>query len=449
MEDSFLLSSPLAARLYENYASGLPIIDYHNHLSVTDIAGDRRYGSITELWISADPYKHRLMRICGVSESVITGECDPYDKFKAFCAIFPYLCGTAVYDFSMLELRRVFNIEELPTAENAERLYCELNERLASPEFSTRGILARFGVEYQSPIASVCDGLSGYGEGVAPSLRGDSLIAPTADTARSLGALTGSNVLGLEDFLAAAGRRIDDFAALGCRFADHSIDEGFAYTPEDGKADDLFKKSLCADLTPEEKNALSSAILRRLAPMYARKNMTLLLHLGAKRHTSDRLARLAGPFGGYAAIGTTPTPGNIADMLGDFERWGGLPRTVLFPLNMSHMPALASLGGSFSEDGVSGKVQLGPAWWWCDHPYGIRATLDAQSSFGVLSEFIGMTTDSRSPLSFSRHEYFRRILCSYLAELSEAGRAPRDERLLSDIIRKVCYSNAKSRTTLI
>ena len=435
MKDGFLLKSPLADRLYGTAAT-LPIIDYHNHLSVDELARDTRYENITDLWITSDPYKHRLMRMSGIPEQVITGECDPRARFAAYCRAFPYLCGTAVYDFSVLELHSIFGIDEIPSAENADRLYDRLSEMLASPEYTSRALLRRFGVEYQSPVATIDADVSGYTEGLAPSLRGDSLLTPEAGAATSLDAY----IDGIE-------KNLDRLCGAGCRFADHSLDDGFAYLADDGRNAERFAmlSESPASLTSADRYALSSEILRRLAPLYADRRITLLLHLGAKRQTSDRLRRLAGPAGGYAAIGSTPTPTEVCNMLGDFERVGGLPSTVLFPLNMSQMPALAVIGGSFSEDGVAGKVQLGPAWWWCDHTYGIGATLDAQRSFGLLSEFIGMTTDSRSILSFARHDYFRRIFCSYLADLAEGGHAPSDEAFLTEVVRKVCYANAKAR----
>ena len=444
MEKGFLLNGRLADRLYREYAAELPIIDYHNHLSISALVNDERYDNITDLWISADPYKHRLLRMVGTEERIITGECDPFERFSAFCTAFPMLCGSAVYDFSVLELHRIFGVDDLPCADNARYLYDKLNEQLRSPEFSAKGLLRSFGVEYLSPVRSLTDEVEGH-DGVAPSLRGDDLLRPTAALIKTLSAITGRSISTVDDYLDAVDRRLLAMCSSGCRFSDHSLDDGFTYALDDGKNEERFVRSVSGTLPTGEENALASYILRRLSALYAREKMTMLLHIGAKRHTSDRLRRLAGATGGYAGVGSSPTPSSIGDALGDMERHGGLPSTVLCPLNMADMPPLATLGGSFLEDGVSGKVGLGPAWWWCDHSYGIRATLDAQSSFGLLSEFIGMTTDSRSILSFSRHEYFRRIFCSYLAELSEAGHAPKDERLLCEIIKKVCYTNAKNR----
>lgn len=392
----FLLSTPGAVNLYEQYAKELPIIDFHNHLSVADIATDRRFENLTELWLTTDPYKHRLMRICGVPEHYITGNAGPFEKFEKFCEIFPLLAGNPVFDWSKMELSRVFGIEDSICGENARRIYDRTREQLASPEYSHNGILGRFRVEYQSPVAQLGDELSGFdGKTVAPSLRGDHLLNEPLD-------------------LPTVTSRLDAFHEKGCRFADHALDSGFF-------ADDRWQQ------------------LVELAGEYAKRGWTLLLHIGARRTTSPRLARLAGPAGGYAAAGSIPAE-KISDLLGAMEAAGGLPDTVLFPLNMADQAAYGVLQGSFSQDGTFSKVQLGPAWWWCDHALGIENTLDCIASFGVVSQFIGMTTDSRSVLSFLRHDYFRRILCNWMDKQNSRWELP--EEIQGKIIRKICYYNA-------
>ena len=403
MTENYLLTTENARRLYEAHAKGLPIIDFHNHVSVSEIARDRKFENITELWLASDPYKHRLMRICGVPEDYITGAADPYEKFEKYCRVFPLLAGNPVYDWSRMELQQVFGIDRTPNGDNARYIYDRTGELLASAEYSCRGILDRFGIAYQAPVAQLGDDLTDFnGETVAPSLRGDSLL--TADALP-------------EDL----EMQLDAFHAKGCRFADHALDAGFF----DGE------------------NALEQ--LRRLVYLgteYAKRGWTLLLHMGAKRRTSPRLARLAGPAGGYAAAGSSFDVDGICDLLGAMEEAGGLPDVVLFPLNMNDQAALAVLQGAYSQDGVASKVQLGPAWWWCDHAMGIENTLNCIASFGVVSRFIGMTTDSRSILSFLRHDYFRRLLCSWL-DTQNARRqwqlSPEDQ---GKIVEGICYFNA-------
>lgn len=425
MRDSFLLNTRRARRLFREYAAPLPLIDYHNHLSVADMAADRRFENLYELWLATDPYKHRLMRISGVAERYITGDADPYEKFFAFCEVFPLLVGTPVYDWSRMELSRIFGISVCPSRDTAKRIFDEACEMLRSPEFSHNAILSRFGIEYQSPVATIADDLTPFARaGVAPSLRGDDLLSPTPALFAALSALVGYPVTDTATYLRAVGERLDAFRAAGCAFADHALDAGFFEGDTDGSR---------------------QGMLIRLGAEYQKRGFTLLLHLDAMRKTSTRLACLAGPAGGYAAVGGRFPLDALCRLLDAMEGAGGLPATVLFPLNPADQPLLAVMEGSFSEDGVAAKVQLGPAWWWCDHESGIRSTLEASASYGVLSRFIGMTTDSRSILSFVRHEYFRRILCRYLDERCESGGWGCSERELGALVRRLCYENAKER----
>ena len=425
MKENYLLKTENAYRLYSEYAKSLPIIDFHNHVSVNDIATDRRFGDLYELWLASDPYKHRLMRICGVDEYFITGGASPFEKFEKYCEVLPYLAGNPVYDWSRMELSRVFGIDELPTKETARYVFDKCGEMLASREFSNNEILKRFNVEYQSPVASLLDDLTPFnGKSVAPSLRGDNLLEPTSELTAELSAATSLKIVDTDTYIKAVSVMLDRFSKAGCRFADHALDAGFFEDDKDGKKTDM---------------------LVRLAGEYAKRGWTLLLHLNAKRRTSPRLLSIAGPAGGFAAAGESFNVSAIADLLGRMEAGGGLPDTVLFPLNMSDQAPLAVMQGSYSECGVASKVQLGPAWWWCDHTLGIENTLNCISSFGAVSQFIGMTTDSRSILSFARHDYFRRILCSWL----DRQNTERDLDIPFDVqvrfIEKICYENAKDK----
>lgn len=429
MKENYLLKTKSAERLYSEYAKALPIIDFHNHVSVADIAADRQYANLCELWLASDPYKHRLMRICGVDEHFITGNATPFEKIEKYCAVFPYLAGNPVYDWSRMELSRVFGIEELPTAQNARYIYDRCGEMLASKEFSNNAILSRFHVEYQSPVATLLDDLSLFdGKIVAPSLRGDELLSPTPDLKARLGENTGITVTDTESYIQAISVLLDRFSSKNCRFADHALDAGFFEDDTDGK---------------------KTEILTRLGVEYEKRGWTLLLHIDAKRKTSTRLARLAGPAGGYAAVGGDFDLSALCALLGRMEEHGGLPDTVIFPLNMNDQAPLAVMQGSFSEDGTPSKVQLGPAWWWCDHALGIENTLNCISSFGAVSQFIGMTTDSRSILSFVRHDYFRRILCSWLDRQNTEKELEIPMEIQGEIIENICYKNAKNKLQFI
>lgn len=425
MKDNFLLKTRNSEKLYLEYVKALPIIDFHNHISVSDVLKDRRFENLCELWLSSDPYKHRLMRICGVDEHFITGEASPFEKIEKYCEVFPYLAGNPVYDWSRMELSRIFGIDELPTKKNARYIYEKCGEMLSSSEFSNNAILSRFNIEYQSPVATLLDDLSPFdGKTIAPSLRGDELLSPTPDFWARLTQITGIKVTDTTSYIGAVAKVLDDFSAKGCRFADHALDADFFESDTYGE---------------------KSEILTRLGTEYAKRGWTLLLHLDAKRKTSPRLAQVAGPAGGYAAVGGRFNISALSDLLAKMEELGGLPDTVLFPLNMSDQAPLAVMQGSFAEDGTPSKVQLGPAWWWCDHALGIENTLNAISSFGVVSKFIGMTTDSRSILSFVRHDYFRRILCSWLDERNESGEWDLPMKNLAEIAMKISYGNAKAK----
>lgn len=425
MTQTYLLKNKTAQQLYVEYARELPIIDYHNHISVADIIANRKFENIHELWIESDPYKHRLMRICGVEEQYITGDASPFEKFEKFCEVFPYLAGNPVYDWSKMELSHIFGIEDIPCKHNAKYLYDRCGEMLKCSEFSNNAILARFHVEYQSPVASLLDDLSLFdGVTVAPSLRGDNLLSPSQELKTELKRITGIECIDGQSYIKAVGVMLDRFAAVGCRFADHALDADFISRDTDGTQREM---------------------LKQFGIEYAKRGWTLLLHIGAKRQTSSRLRQIAGLAGGYAATGEGFPISALCDLLGEMEAEGGLPDTVIFPLNMSDQAPISVMQGSFSQDGVASKVQLGPAWWWCDHALGIRNTLSCIASFGVVSQFIGMTTDSRSILSFVRHDYFRRLLCSWFAEQNEVGEWGLPMEMQGEMIKRICYQNAKEK----
>ena len=425
MKENFLLKTKNAERLYNEYARDLPIIDFHNHVSVGELKSDKHYRDIVELWLEADPYKHRLMRIAGIPERYITGDAEPFEKFSRFAEIFPRLAGNPVYDWARMELAEIFGIDEPLCTDSAERIYERCNELLGGEEYTSRKILSRFNIEYQSPVASLLDGLEVFdAPGVAPSLRADDLIEPADSLIASLEAEVGISVKDADSYVAAVAVMLDRFAAGGCRIADHALDSDFFSGDDAKKREDM---------------------LVRLAAEYKKRGWTLLLHIDAKRRTSDRLRRLAGPAGGYAAAGGRFDLPALTDLIGRMEREGGLPDVIIFPLNMSDQAPLAILQGSFSEDGTSSKVSLGPAWWWCDHALGIENTLEAIASFGVLSEFVGMTTDSRSILSFVRHDYFRRIFCTFIDRLNDERDLEMSYETMGEIVQKVCYENARKK----
>ena len=446
MNSDFLLTSQLSRSLYHDCAKALPIIDYHNHLPIEVLTEDRGKKNITQLWIQPDPYKHRAMRILGVEERLITGESSDYEKFRAWYTCLPRLVGNPLFDWSCMEVKQVFGYELLPFAA-CEEAWEALNR--AAENLSAMDILQKFSIAYNAPCATLCCDLDAFrpADGICPSLRGDDLLLPTVEYVGKLMQLTGKQIDTLEDYLSAVDLRLDAFYRAGCRFADHALDNGFTYVPDDGGNEQRFASLLRGQLTAQEdRSRLSSYIVTALLSQYARVGFTVQLHIGAQRTTSTRLRKLAGPAGGYAAIGNTADVSSLTALLDTVEQKKyGLPRILLFPLNPADNAVMANLSGSYSKDGCEAVVSQGPAWWWCDHYQGITDMLDTFASHSVLSTFVGMTTDSRSLLSFVRHDYFRRVLCQWIADKVASGRLPQDDALLRDLIRRVCYENAKNR----
>lgn len=449
MDGQFLLQTPLARELYDTVARELSLIDFHNHLSVADLANDRRFANITELWVASDPYKHRAMRMCGVHEHLITGDASPFEKFKAWCKTYPKLIGTPLYHWAQMELSTVFGIDRLPCEENAQDLWEEINALLQKPEYSAQALLNRFGVEYSAPCASILDDLSVFSNlpSTAPSLRGDDMVSPTKDFLNKLSTLTLIDIQSIQDLKKAIEIRLEEFHRAGTRFSDHALDNGFAFIPDDQQNDARLKALLMGKpLEKKDALALSSAILTLLSRLYARMGWTMQLHIGAQRSTSSRLRGLAGAAGGFAAIGSPTDISSLTALLDTVEKGDeGLPRIILFPLNPADNAAMAVLSGSYSKDGVSGLITQGPAWWWCDHLTGMCEVFESVSAYGVLSNFVGMTTDSRSILSFVRHDYYRRTLCNWIGNKAEAGIFPRDLKALTPLVYALCYGNAKER----
>lgn len=447
MDENFLLSTKTGQRLYHQYARDLPIIDYHNHLSLQELSADQNYPDLAALWLTSDPYKHRAMRICGVNEQYITGGASHEEKFAAWMDTLPRLAGNPLYDWSVLEMQRVFDICLEPGITDVHWLWQQTGKMLTDPDFKPTALLRRFGVEYASPCAQITDDLTPFAAQpfLSPSLRGDTIVACAPDTCDALEQLTGIHIHSLQNYIDAVCARTAAFATAGCRFADHALDNGFRYCPEDGKNEARFAfLRQGGALTIGEKQHLESAILRLLAQEYATRGWAMQLHIGAQRTTSSRLRALAGPAGGFAGIGGGCDVHSLTSMLNDFEQTvSGMPRIILYTLNPADNAVMAVLSGSYSQDGVAGKVQQGPAWWWCDHLYGMRQVFESISAYGVLSVSIGMTTDSRSVLSMVRHEYFRRALCGWMGEKAERGELPNREALLGEIVTNVCYRNAK------
>ena len=368
-----------------SWVKGLPIVDWHNHLDIAMLAEDGPLGSLYDVWVRSDPYKHRAMRICGEPERVITGDAPEGEKWAAWRRTLPKLVGNPLFAWSKLEM---------------EALGLDGTENVSLADWTPSKLLAKFGVEYLSPCVGA--------EACIPSLEG---AEPGAMR------IVPSLRMNADDDV--SDKTLERFRDAGCRIVDVSADD-------------------VALLNPIR--------LKTVAAFAASHGWTMLLHLGALRETSARLRAAAGPTGGFAGMRTPVDPTSVAAFLDALEREGHLPRTILLSLNPEAHAQLAVLSGSFTEAGVPGKVQLGPAWWWCDHEEGMRDVLEKNAAYGVLSAFVGMTTDSRSLLSFVRHDHFRRVLCRWVAEKVASGAFPSDASLLRPLLEGICCGNARTIT---
>ncbi|MGN0178500.1 MAG: glucuronate isomerase [Monoglobaceae bacterium] len=448
MNKDFLLRTDFSKKVYHEIAENLPIIDYHNHLSLEDIKENKRFDNIYDLWLKPDPYKHRAMRMCGVHENFITGDASDVEKFRSWCEIFPNLIGNPLYNWSLMELQYVLSIDMIPNPDNWEDIWNKADEYLRSNTVSVNTLLDRFNVEYACPCASVTDDITMFehNERMAPSLRGDNIVYPSAEFIDRLSEITNVEINDLKSMKKAVSVRLNEFKEVGCRFSDHAIDNGFIFYEDDGKNDERFQMILNGrELADIDKKKFISYMLVFLGGEYAGLNFVMQLHIGAQRYTSTRLRSLAGAAGGFAGIGNSVDVSSLTAFFDTLEKTKyGLPKTVMFTLNPADNALISVLSGSYSKDNTAGLITQGPAWWWCDHNYGITEVMENVSAFGLLSNFIGMTTDSRSFLSLVRHDYFRRVLSEWIGKKVEAGEFPDSIELIKDVVYKVCYKNAKN-----
>ncbi|MBQ8342470.1 MAG: glucuronate isomerase [Clostridia bacterium] len=442
----FLLTTDTAKGLYAEIKD-LPIIDYHNHLSAKDIAENKRFLDVYELWIAPDPYKHRAMRMCGVPEEYITGGAAKEEKFAAWCQTLPKLQLNPLSHWSYMELEKIFGWTARVHADNAKELYAYCNDYLQKNELTVAKMMDIFGVEYACPCASLAEDTSVFDgdRRFAPSLRGDDIVAPTKAFIEKLESAAGVKIDTLDGFKRAICLRLDVYAACGCRFSDHALDNGFVFYKDDGKNAERFHAALDGELSCEEKAKLTSYLLVFLGEEYAKRNFVMQLHIGAERYTSSTLRQKVGPAGGFAGIGNCVDVRSLTEFLDAVDKTAcGLPKTVLFTLNPADNAVMSVLSGSYAKDGVAGLITQGPAWWWCDHKQGIVEMFENAAVFSAFSNFVGMTTDSRSFLSFVRHEYFRRVLCDWLGKKWEQGELLCSKEDLKTLLQKLCYQNAKN-----
>ncbi|BFP42660.1 glucuronate isomerase [Flavobacteriaceae bacterium GF1] len=455
VHNDFLLTDKLSKSLYHDFAKTLPIIDFHNHLNPSMIANDNQPENLFTLWVMVDQYKHRAMRMNGVAENGITGNASDYGKYFNWAKTLPRTLGNPLYQWSYLELQRVFDIQLELDESSAREIWEECQDQINSGKLSTVMLLKKFNVEALCTSDDLLDDVSIHkkasekGVKVLPSLRTDSIL-DQSDTFHSwctvLEGLLQTKIKDLDSFEAALGKRFDVFSDAGCKLVDQALDAGFEFNWVDkSKADTIFKQFLSGErLNDLESVSLQSYLLVWIGRACAQRGLILQLHIGAQRKTSSRLRQLLGNTGGFAAIGAPSNVATLVAILDTMDKNGQLPKTILYNLNPADNVAFASLTGSFSEDGIVAKIQFGPAWWYNDHYEGIINQLKALASYGLLHNSIGMTTDSRSFLSMSRHEYFRRVFCQFISGWVKKGLLPNDTTILKELVQDVCYRNAKN-----
>jgi glucuronate isomerase len=456
INEEFLLQSATARRLYHIYAEHQPILDFHGHLPPKVIAENRRFRDLTEIWLEGDHYKWRVMRANGVPERYCSGDAEPFEKFMAWAKTVPYTLRNPLYHWTHLELARYFDIHEALNEKTAPSIWKQANERLQSDELRPQGILKKFQVEALCTTDDPLTSLEFHEQmqrsvmytRVFPAFRPDkALQTPTPhafnEWTDQLAARSGATINVLGDFLQALRVRHDEFHGRGCRLSDHGLNFCFAEACTDSEAEAFFATLRGGgSLTAAESGKLNSYFMVYFGRLDAEKGWTKQLHLGALRNVNTRMLETLGPDTGFDAIGDRAQGGALAGYLDLLAKRDALPKMILYNLNPADNYVFATILGSFQDGNAAGKIQFGSGWWFLDQKEGIEMQLNALSNCGLLARFVGMVTDSRSFLSFPRHEYFRRVLCNLLGNEMEAGLLPKDEELVGGMIRNICYGNA-------
>ena len=456
--EDFLLSTPTARRLYHEHAAGQPIFDYHCHLNPAEIASDRQFDNLTQIWLAGDHYKWRAMRAAGVDEELITGAASDHEKFRAWAKTVPLTIGNPLYHWTHLELKRPFGITgTLLSPETSEAVWASCNDMLQTAPFTTRGIMKQMNVVMSGTTDDPVDSLehhraiardSAFNIDVLPSWRPDRAYKIESDGfgdyLQLLGAAADMEIADFPQLLEALDRRLAHFDDHGCRASDHGLDVvRFAEMPSEKTLSNMMARRVAGEgLSETEIAQFNTAVLVWLGKRYAELGWVMQLHMGALRNTNAAMFARLGPDTGYDSMADRPYAAELAQLLDAIERSGGLPKTILYCLNPSDYEMIASMTGNFQGGGIPGKIQFGSGWWYNDQKDGMERQLQQLSQIGLLSQFVGMLTDSRSFLSYTRHEYFRRILCDMIGGWVERGEAPDDRALLGRIVGDICFNNA-------
>ncbi len=459
MDENFLLHTPTAQKLYHEHAAPMPIIDYHCHLDPQMVADDHRFRSLTEIWLGGDHYKWRAMRANGVEERYCTGsDTSDWEKFQKWAETVPFTFRNPLYHWTHLELKTAFGIDKVLNPSTAKEIYNECNELLSQPEYSARNLMRRYRVETvcttDDPVDSLAHHIStrrsGFEIKMLPTWRPDKAMAVEEPAnfrsyIETLSQASGVTISTFTDMLEALRRRHAFFAEQGCKLSDHGIEHFYAEDYTEADVRHIFNKVYGGKaLSREETLQFKSAMLREFALMDWETGWTQQFHYGALRNTNTRMHRLLGPDTGFDSIGEFATAGSLANFLDGLNSEGHLPQTIVYNLNPCANEVIATMMGNFQDGTVPAKLQWGSAWWFLDQRDGIERQLNTLSLLGLLSRFVGMLTDSRSFLSYPRHEYFRRTLCNLLGGDVERGELPVSEMpRITQMVEDICYHNAK------
>jgi len=458
LDENFLLQTPTAQKLYHGFAKDLPIIDYHNHLPPDQIAGNINFKNLTQVWLYGDHYKWRAMRTNGINEDYITGGKSDYEKFEKWAETVPYTLRNPLYHWTHLELQRYFGLDDLLSVKTAQSIYDQATAKLQTPEYSVQGLLSKMKVETVCTTDDPVDDLQFHQalkkEGsfvkMLPAFRPDKAMNP--DDLEVLNAyinkleeVTHTSIDSYDAYLSALKSRHDYFAANGCSVSDHGLEQIYAEDYTEEEISNIFQKTRAKQsISAEENLKFKSAMLFQFAVWGHEKGWVQQYHLGALRNNNARMLKQLGPDTGWDSIGDFSQGRQISKFLNKLDTEDRLAKTILYNLNPADNELMAAMIGNYNDGSVAGKVQFGSAWWFLDQKDGMTKQINALSNMGLLSKFVGMLTDSRSFLSFPRHEYFRRILCDLLGEDVENGELPDDLEWIGKIVSDICYHNAKN-----
>ncbi len=458
LTEDFLLDTEFARRLYHDYAKDEPIFDYHCHLPPELIAQNHQFENMYEIWLKGDHYKWRAMRTNGVPERMCTGDASDREKFDAWAATVPHTIGNPLYHWTHLELRRPFGITgKLLSPSTAGEIWERGNELLAQDAFSARGIMKQMNVKMVGTTDDPIDSLehhkaiardASFDVKVLPSWRPDKAFnieaATFADYMKKLEAAADVSITRFSDLRDALKKRMDHFAAHGCKVSDHALDVVVFGEADDATLDSILSRRLSGEtLTAQEIAQFKTGVLLYLASEYQRREWVQQYHIGALRNNNTRMFQLIGADVGFDSINDQPLAEPLSKLLGAQGLAGGLPKTILYCLNPRDNEVIGTMVGNFQGEGMPGKMQFGSGWWFNDQKDGMQRQMTQLANLGLLSRFVGMLTDSRSFLSYTRHEYFRRILCQMIGRWVEDGEAPADIELLGNMVKNICFDNAK------